>query len=533
MTPSQRPQRRSTRQQNKKDTPVKYKEDNDSSENSEASDFDEDSSSTSEEEDVHDKDQSSANNRKGKKSASRLIDILKSPSSRKRKTKTQVASPSKKKNKPNIAPRSVRRVNAITPVIPLRRREQERSEPATAYELARERLHVSAVPDSLPCREVEFSDIMGFLESAVEAGTGTCVYISGVPGTGKTATVLEVMRHLQYRAEQKELPDFDFVEINGMKVTDPNQAYGILWECLNKSDSSSKEVTPKRVTSAHALDLLEARFSSPDDRQKTTVVLMDELDLLVTKKQTVMYNFFEWPNRPNSKLIVVAIANTMDLPERMLTNKISSRMGLTRINFQPYTYQQLYQIVESRLEGIDAFETEAVEFAARKVSAVSGDARRALDICRRAVEIVESKQQQILPSNNGGKSTTHVTISIINDTIKEMLASPTVSFLQTCALHQKLFLVSVMQCIRRSGLGDVEFGDAAEYHMQACRWHHVQPPTTSDLMRVCESLGQARALVIEGGRMDLAMRMSLNISEQDIVMGCKGDKVVGKLLNNG
>lgn len=54
---------------------------------------------------------------------------------------------------------------------------------------------------------------------------------------------------------------------------------------------------------------------------------MDELDLMVTKKQTVMYNFFEWPNRPSSKLIVVAIANTMDLPERMLTNKISSRMG--------------------------------------------------------------------------------------------------------------------------------------------------------------------------------------------------------------
>lgn len=54
---------------------------------------------------------------------------------------------------------------------------------------------------------------------------------------------------------------------------------------------------------------------------------MDELDLLVTKKQTVMYNFFEWPNRPNSKLIVIAIANTMDLPERILTNKVSSRLG--------------------------------------------------------------------------------------------------------------------------------------------------------------------------------------------------------------
>jgi len=60
---------------------------------------------------------------------------------------------------------------------------------------------------------------------------------------------------------------------------------------------------------------------------------MDELDLLVTRKQTVMYNFFQWPNLPHSRLIVIAIANTMDLPERMLTNKVSSRLGKKIIYF--------------------------------------------------------------------------------------------------------------------------------------------------------------------------------------------------------
>ena len=48
---------------------------------------------------------------------------------------------------------------------------------------------------------------------------------------------------------------------------------------------------------------------------------MDELDLLVTRKQTVIYNFFDWPNRRHSRLVVVAVANTMDLPERMLTQR--------------------------------------------------------------------------------------------------------------------------------------------------------------------------------------------------------------------
>ena len=110
------------------------------------------------------------------------------------------------------------RVNTARIIEPFRKREQQCTTSMTLYELARKRLHVSAVPDSLPCRENEFTDIMGYLESAIEEGTGTCICtrlflsfesdtspvdISGVPGTGKTATVLEVIRHLQHKADNK------------------------------------------------------------------------------------------------------------------------------------------------------------------------------------------------------------------------------------------------------------------------------------------------------------------------------------------
>jgi len=61
------------------------------------------------------------------------------------------------------------------------------------------------------------------------------------------------------------------------------------------------------------------------------------------------------------------IANTMDLPEKLLP-RISSRMGIQRLCFGPYNYQQLQEIILSRLRGIDAFEKQATEFASRKVS---------------------------------------------------------------------------------------------------------------------------------------------------------------------
>lgn len=188
---------------------------------------------------------------------------------------------------------------------------------ASPFQTARSRLHVSSVPTSLPCREEEFTSVYSHLEAAIYEGTGACIYISGTPGTGKTATVREVVAQLNASVQAEELDDFIFVEINGMKVTDPHQSYSLLWEAL-KGD---------RVSPSHALDLLEREFNHPSPRRVPCVVLMDELDQLVTKNQSVMYNFFNWPGLKHSRLIVLAVANTMDLPERTLSNKISSRLG--------------------------------------------------------------------------------------------------------------------------------------------------------------------------------------------------------------
>lgn len=56
----------------------------------------------------------------------------------------------------------------------------------------------------------------------------------------------------------------------------------------------------------------------------------------------------------------------MDLPEKLLP-RISSRMGIQRLCFGPYNYQQLQEIILTRLNGIEAFEKPAIEFASRKV----------------------------------------------------------------------------------------------------------------------------------------------------------------------
>ena len=54
--------------------------------------------------------------------------------------------------------------------------------------------------------------------------------------------------------------------------------------------------------------------------------LFFKLDLLWTRKQNVMYNLFDWPTRRHARLVVLTIANTMDLPERIMINRVASRL---------------------------------------------------------------------------------------------------------------------------------------------------------------------------------------------------------------
>ncbi|MED6259719.1 hypothetical protein ATANTOWER_029207, partial [Ataeniobius toweri] len=51
-----------------------------------------------------------------------------------------------------------------------------------------------------------------------------------------------------------------------------------------------------------------------------------QLDLLWTRKQNVMYNLFDWPTHRHARLVVLTIANTMDLPERIMINRVTSRL---------------------------------------------------------------------------------------------------------------------------------------------------------------------------------------------------------------
>jgi len=258
-----------------------------------------------------------------------------------------------------------------------------------AFATAIDYLQLSYVPGVLPCREYQRGQIKTFLDKAIRAGgTGGGLYISGMPGTGKTATLHQVVRELEI-----EGLDFRYIEVNMMKLPTPKHVYSEIYRQWGKRDGLKQ--TQKIPSPPLAARLLEQMFTNKAkvESHTVTVLLIDELDYLMTRNEQVVYNLFNWPSQKHARLAVVGIANTMNLIEQF-GPRVQSRVGLQRVKFAPYNKMNIAEICQSRIEQCKVFDRDAINFCATKVASVSGDIRRALQILRRAARIVWEEIQK-------------------------------------------------------------------------------------------------------------------------------------------
>lgn len=288
------------------------------------------------------------------------------------------------------------------------------------------KLHLRGDIEEIPARQKEYNDIMGFISERIAGKIGGCMYISGVPGTGKTLTVTRVITDLQSKMGNNK---FHFINVNAMGFKNPNKVYNEFY----------RQLTGDFVSRDKAIEGIENYLFKGKDskKRKPIVLLIDEFDYLINKKQDVVYTLLDWPFRATkTQLIVITIANTLNLPETILKGRVNSRIGFTRVNFMPYTYQQLGDIIKDRLKGTELFQNEAIEFAGRKIASLSGDARGALTLCRNVCEKAMRKSEE-------GGSNKKITIQDIIAEINLMYSNPMVEYMQNLAICEKLFLRSI------------------------------------------------------------------------------------------
>ena len=96
-------------------------------------------------------------------------------------------------------------------------------------------------------------------------------------------------------------------------------------------------------------------------------------------------------------IIPLLTSTELEDQERHLLIKV-----LNRVLFKPYSREQIATIInvfspppphaQQRLDALAVFSPEAIDLCSRKVSAVSGDIRRALMIAKRGVELAAERE---------------------------------------------------------------------------------------------------------------------------------------------
>ncbi|OEH78051.1 AAA family protein [Cyclospora cayetanensis] len=265
----------------------------------------------------------------------------------------------------------------------------------TPVQRAIRRLQLDSVPATLPCRMAEFQKVRQTILTGIKQQQGgELLYISGLPGTGKTATVQSVLRSLQRDVQKQVIPPFTCIELNAMRLQHPDMVFVALYKQLfgckpHSTQHAFAELDRTFTGEAHS----EARGQWDDFRKRRLkasktrndklpiVLVVDEVDCLVSVKQRVLYTLFDWPFCPASRLVLIAIANTIDLPEKILNSRCASRIGFGRLTFNPYTSEQIEGIIVERLQDCrDLFADAAIKVCARKIANFYGDIRRALQV---------------------------------------------------------------------------------------------------------------------------------------------------------
>jgi len=236
-------------------------------------------------------------------------------------------------------------------------------------------------------REAEREELSNFVQNCIQKTTGGCTYVSGPPGTGKSAMVHEVTESFEESANVKK------AYINCMSMKTSNDLYA------NLLDTFCDGV---EVLEGEVITTLQGMFAPRRKSRTVYIVTLDEIDHILTLDLESLYKLFEWSLQKSSHLILIGIANALDLTDRFLPRLKARNLKPELLPFLPYNASQIKNVIITRLKSlvpansptpdyVPFMHPAAIELCSRKVSSQTGDLRKAFDICRKAIDVIEAE----------------------------------------------------------------------------------------------------------------------------------------------
>lgn len=400
------------------------------------------------------------------------------------------------------------------------------------YQSARKTLN-SAETYNLPGREKELAELSEFLSTGMKNQRSSSMYISGPPGTGKTASLSKLLNASEFSNQFKR------VYVNCTSISSIGSIY----------KKVCTELKIKTGTEKECLVNIERYLAT---KHKTILMVLDEVDQLVGKKQSVLYTIFEWPAKEYSNLLLIGIANSLDLTDRCLS-RLHAKCELKPhlMHFAPYSKDQIIHIFKARLDEagvLDIFPPVTIQLLAAKVASISGDVRRALDIGRRVIEMAEEQKRskKAIDLTELGIGELHPTMAQANPPptdkveIKQVMqvlnqvygASQTFGddLEDTFPLQQKILICTILLILKRDKNKDINVGRLHTVYAKVCGSRNIAALGRSEFAGLCD-LVETRGIVrIIRNKEPRLCKVQLQWDEQEVTSAVQDKQLIASIL---
>ncbi|XP_064076727.1 polycomb group protein Psc-like [Vanessa tameamea] len=345
--------------------------------------------------------------------------------------------------------------------------------------------------EPLVSREKEIEFMKNFLTEHLDKEQSASLYISGQPGTGKTASLSYILQLPKIRDGFKQ------VYINCTMMKSAASIYSRICKELQLPTSGTSEKACHNAIENYLVK-----------KHKMILLVLDEIDQLDSKRQSVLYTVFEWAALPAARLVLVGVANALDLTQRALP-RLQARCALrpATLHFPPYTKQQIIDIFTHVLateDNTNVFSPVALQMLAAKIAAVSGDMRRALDIGRRVIDVARRSKFSEHHSVDDMMKDTSVTVELkqVLEVLNDVYGSA--RHIETdvdegLPMQQKLILCSLMLMLTKGKNKEIVMGKLHDVYKRVAAARNIGALDAGEMAGACALLEARGALRVAGG----------------------------------
>ncbi|MFH1445518.1 MAG: ORC1-type DNA replication protein [Nanoarchaeota archaeon] len=351
-------------------------------------------------------------------------------------------------------------------------------------------------PETVPHRDEQIKHLASIVAPSARGGRISNVFIYGKTGTGKTLVTKNIMNELKKTSDNVCVL---FVNCKMKKVSDTE--YRLFAELIR---NLGEEIPSTGLPT----DQVYRRFFELIDSKKQNVILvLDEIDTLVKKTgDDILYNLTRINQElVNTQLSIIGISNDISFTDTM-DPRVRSSLSEEEIIFPPYNASQLQDILIQRANL--AFKSGAIgPGVIEKCSALAaqehGDARRALDLLRMAVEISERRNAN------------QVKIEDVDKAEHKLDSDRIVEIVKTQPKQSQAVLASIIN-LMDSGQKNIQTGDIFSIYEKIVPEAGLKELTQrriTDLIGELDMLGVINARVISKGRYGRTREINMQLPE--------------------